>query len=144
MGKWANGGVGEVGVEFLTPMRIVSGGRLVRRPLFGPLFARLFDRLGALSRHYAAGALALDDAKAELLALAERVQLVGGAARWDDSRSYSGRLKRATPMGGFVGRAVYQAPLEVWRPLLPYLLWGQSTHVGKNATKGGGWYKMSK
>jgi hypothetical protein len=141
--KWASEQVGEVVVEFLTPTRIVSEGRLVQRPLFGPLFARLLGRLRALSTHYADGALVADEDRPDLLALAEQVQLVREAGEWDDGHSYSRRLGRSTPLGGFVGRATYQAPSDVWRSLLPYLLWGQSTHVGKSATKGNGWYRVS-
>jgi hypothetical protein len=132
-----------VGIEFLTPTRIVREGRLVHRPLFAPLFARLLGRLRALSTHYADGTLVPDGARPGLMALAEQVRLVRGPGEWDDSRSYSHRLGRSTPMGGFVGKALYQAPPDVWRPLLPYLLWGQSTHVGKSATKGNGWYRVS-
>jgi len=133
---------GHVEIHFLTPTRIVTAGRLVHEPHLAPLFARLFDRLQALSIHYADGSLAPREAKADLLALADQVQLIGGEGTWREARSHSRRLRRSTPVSGFVGRAVYQAAPEVWRPLLPYLLWGQSTHVGKSATKGNGWYEL--
>lgn len=45
-------------------------------------------------------------------------------------------------MGGFVGTATYHAPLEVWQPLLPWLIWGQGTQVGKDTVKGNGWYEI--
>jgi hypothetical protein len=89
----ANGRGGEVGVEFLTPTRIVSEGRLVQRPLFAPLFARLLGRLRALSLHYADGRLVADEARPGLMALAEQVRLVREAGEWDDSQSYSRRLR---------------------------------------------------
>jgi len=41
-----------------------------------------------------------------------------------------------------MGQAIYRAPTSVWRPLLPWLVWGQFTHVGKNAVKGDGWYEI--
>ena len=41
---------------------------------------------------------------------------------------------------GIVGTATYYAP--DWRPLLPWLIWGQSTHVGKNVVKGCGIYQL--
>jgi len=28
-------------------------------------------------------------------------------------------------------------------PLLPWLAWGQAPHVGKDATKGNGWYLLA-
>ena len=54
----------------------------------------------------------------------------------------SRRLGRSTPVGGFVGTATYEAGAETWEALLPYLVWGQEVHVGKNATKGDGWYEV--
>jgi len=129
-------------IDFMTPTRLISEGQLVHQPEFLPLFARLFDRLGALSRHYADGSLARREAKSDLMAQAETVQLVTAQSRWRDVHSYSRRQRRRTPVGGFVGQAVYRAALETWQTLLPYLLWGQSIHVGKSATRGDGWYQL--
>jgi hypothetical protein len=133
----------QVTLQFLTPTRIVERGQLVHRPRFAPLFARLFDRLVALSRHYADAPLAARADKPALMALADRVQQEAeGRPHWREAHSYSRRLGRTTPVSGFVGRAVYCAPRAVWRELLPYLLWGQSVHVGKSTTKGDGWYEV--
>lgn len=131
-----------VTIDFLTPTRIVTDGRLVHTPLFVPLLARLLDRLKALSKHYADAELVPDGAKPRLMALADEVRLVAEQSRWYDAHSYSRRQQRRTPVSGFVGRATYRAPLEVWRALLPYLVWGQSIHVGKSATRGDGWYEV--
>jgi len=57
--------------------------------------------------------------------------------------SQSRRLGRLTPVSGFIGTATYQAARSTWAALVPYLLWGQEIHVGKNATKGDGWYEVS-
>ena len=38
-----------------------------------------------------------------------------------------------------MGRAVYHGDLK---PLLPWVLMGQSVHVGKSAVKGDGWYEV--
>jgi len=132
----------QTSIQFLTPMRIITGGRLSHTPLFAPLFARLFDRLEALDHHYADGTIVERGDKPGLLELAGQVQLIAEQSRWREAHSYSGRQKRRTPISGFTGRAVYQAPAEVWRPLLHYLLWGQSIHIGKSVTKGDGWYKL--
>ena len=134
----------QICIEFLTPTRIITDGRLAHSPLFTPLFARLFDRLEALDHHYADGTLVDRGDKPHLLELAGRVQLVAEQGRWREAHSYSSRQKKRTPVSGFVGRAVYQATMEVWRQLLPYLLWGQSIHVGKSATRGDGWYKVQR
>ena len=129
---------GLVQLHFWTPTRIVDRGRLVHRPRPGPLLRRLLERLDALRGEYA-GQPPVADREA-LLAQADEVRLVQDFTRWVDVRSHSRRLKRSTPVGGFLGRATYQAAPGIWEALLPLLLWGQEIHVGKNATKGDGWY----
>ncbi len=73
-----------------------------------------------------------------LHALATRVQLVESQTRWVEVWSGSTRRGTPSPMSGFVGRAVYAASREVWRPLLPWLVWGQLAQVGKDTVKGNG------
>jgi len=130
-------------IRFLTPTRIGEKrngekGWLVDRPLFDTLFHRLLDRLEALSTLYGGGPPDWD--KDALLNLAEGVNLVEDRTHWVDIKSFSRRLERATPVGGFLGEAVYEA--RDWRPLLQWLVWGQITHVGKDAVKGNGWYEI--
>jgi len=131
-----NGGILSSG--FLTPTRIVQQKRLVHEPHFSPLFHRLLDRLEALMTTYGGGPSGY--VKEDLLPLADQVRLVENHTRWMDVQSYSRRRGRSTPVGGFVGRAVYQA--EEWEPLLAPLIWGQVTHVGKSVVKGDGWYRL--
>lgn len=130
---------GRLTLHFLTPTRIVDRGELVKRPRFRPLFQRLLERLSALAREFSDTPLDLDFY--HLVRGAEEVQLVADETRWVELASYSTRLRRATPIGGFVGRATYWA--EDWGPFLPWLVWGQFTQVGKDAVKGNGWYEVS-
>jgi phage tail protein X len=128
-------------LRFLTPTRIVAGSRLVHRPAFGPLFQRLVERVTGLARHYGgAGKGGEFGVSTDLLALADRVELVEDGTRWVDLLSSSRRLGRSTPVGGYVGEAAYRA--DDWGPLLTWLLWGQSLHVGKSAVKGDGWFTV--
>jgi hypothetical protein len=130
---------GRLRLRFLTPTRIVYNRReLLHRPLFRPLFGRLVDRIEGLAREYG-DASAMDVKPA--LAAADRVELVCEDTVWVDLPSHSTRTGRTTPAGGFVGHATYAAP--DWRPLLPWLVWGTVTHVGKNAVKGEGMYKIA-
>lgn len=126
-------------LHFLTPTRIVDEGRLVHRPLFRPLFQRLLERLISLCETFGGGKPDLD-ARA-LVDAAGEVRLVEDHTRWVDLHSGSRRLGRSTPIGGFVGAAAYAGDLA---PFLPFLLMGQSTHVGKSAVKGDGWYEVVK
>jgi hypothetical protein len=144
----AKGGVGgpaaELTIEFLTPTRIrdrfAGDGPdgLLTRPLFRPIFQRLLERLTALTRQFADAPLMLDFG--ELVRRAEGVRLVTDQARWLDLESQSQRQRRRYPSGGFVGSATYQA--EDWSLFLPWLVWGQFTHVGKDTVKGNGLYRF--
>jgi hypothetical protein len=130
---------GRLALAFHTPTRIIDGAHLVARPRFAPLLQRLGERIEALVHYYGAPlAESAPPLTTELLARADAVELVEDQTCWVDVVSGSRRLGRATPVGGFRGRVIYRS--EDWLPLLPWLLWGQSVHVGKNAVKGDGWY----
>jgi CRISPR/Cas system endoribonuclease Cas6 (RAMP superfamily) len=105
-----------------------------------PLNRRLLERLDALRGTYAGESPVPD--REHLVALADGVRLVQDFTHWLEVKSRSQRLSRATHVSGFVGMATYEAEPETWEALLPYLLWGQEVHVGKNATKGDGWYEV--
>jgi hypothetical protein len=127
-------------IEFLTPTRLTDQQHLVKRPDFRVLFQRLMERLRALAQAYSD--TPLDEAlRYRLVGLAGRVELVDDQTHWVELESYSTRLRRTTPLGGFVGRATYRA--DDWSPFLPWLIWGQFTHVGKDAVKGNGRYRIS-
>ncbi len=172
-------------VEFLTPTRLVERSQLLKRPEFGPLFQRLWQRLADLQREFGERCAVDADAQAgsidqedgvlhrserrgrggqeetsassavnrspvfkepqeedegyRLVGLARQVRLAEDGTRWVELESYSTRQRRATPISGLVGRAVYEGELA---PFLPWLVWGQFVHVGKDAVKGNGWYVM--
>jgi hypothetical protein len=128
----------EIGLRFLTPTRLVDNGQLVHRPDFRVLVQRLSERLSALTREFCDTPLALDFGG--LIHQAETVQLVTDDTRWVELESYSTRLGRSTPLSGFIGEATFAGDLA---PFLPWLLWGQFTHVGKDAVKGNGWYSIA-
>lgn len=56
-----------------------------------------------------------------------------------EGASGSRRRGNATEIGGTLGHVTWQGNLT---PLLPWLYWGQSLHVGKDAVKGDGWYRI--
>ncbi len=133
----AMGEPGRLAIEFLTPTRLVDGGRLVQRPQLRPLVQRLIERISSLWEHYAGSSPPLD--YAALMAAAEGVRTVEDGTRWVDLESYSSRRDVRTPIGGFVGRAVFEGAMAT---LLPWVIWGEYAHVGKNAVKGDGWYRL--
>ncbi len=126
--------------EFLTPTRLTSRGQLVKPAdlTFAVLLGRLLDRLESLASEFCDTPLQVDFAA--LIAAAQQVRVLANETRWVELRSYSTRQQRATPIGGLVGRVTFAA--DDWRPYLPWLIWGQFTHVGKDAVKGNGWYRI--
>jgi hypothetical protein len=129
-------------LSFLTPTRIVADGRLVKphQFCFKPLLQRLLDRLEALSRDFSDTRLSVDFSG--LVEAAERVHVVDNRLWWEELRSYSTRRRADSPTSGLLGTVVFEA--EDWAPFLPWLVWGQFTHVGKDAVKGNGEYRMAK
>lgn len=131
-----------LGISFVTPMRLIEDGRLVKAPDFGVLFSRLLDRLDRLHQQFADGPRRPEAEVRELRSSADRVRLIEARTRWVELRSQSSRTGQATPTSGFVGTATFAAPLGVWLPLLPWLIWGQGTQVGKDTAKGHGRYEI--
>ncbi len=67
------------------------------------------------------------------------IRLITDETRWVDVHSYSARQRKATPIGGFIGKASYEGNLTHLRELL---VWGEVLHVGKNVVKGNGMYRI--
>jgi hypothetical protein len=126
-----------VRLRFLTPLRLISQGALVRRLSFRPFVQRLFRRLSDLSLHFTKNHLKLDFPA--LLDAADRIVVEEDKTTWQEVMSFSSRLGRHTPIGGLVGEITFCGELG---PFLPYIVWGQFTHIGKDTTKGNGWYEI--
>lgn len=132
-----------LGIHYLTPLRLVVDGRLLKSPDFGVLFARLLERLDDLAIQYAEGERRSPDELQRLWGLANRVRLVESQAAWADIPSGSSRSGQRTWISGLIGLAWYSAPVEIWPELLPWLLWGEIAQVGKDTAKGNGVFRIS-
>lgn len=134
-------GSGCVTLRFLTPTRLVERGRLVKPHAFRfkPLLQRLLDRLEALSRDFSDTKLDVDFSG--LVAASENVHVVDNRLWWEELRSYSTRRRTDSPTSGLLGTVILEA--DDWHPFLPWLVWGQFLHVGKDAVKGNGWYVLA-
>ena len=130
-------------LAFLTPTRLIREGKLVRTPHFRPFLARLVDRIDALRQQYASAPRLPKAERDELLNWADHVSLVQNQTCWWDVKGHSTRLNQQQNLGGFFGSATYQAPsADIWAALLPWLVWGTITQVGKHTVKGCGWYRL--
>lgn len=132
-------------IDFITPTRIITGGEhTAKSPAFFPLIKQVVMRLLDLCTQHAGSRPTLNGEaivlKRDIYPVADQVQLIEDHTHWWDVKGHSSRLGQPQVLGGFVGRATYYTP--DWRPLLPWLLWGQSTHVGKNIVKGCGIYQL--
>jgi CRISPR-associated endoribonuclease Cas6 len=127
-------------INFLTPTRILFKEKLVHHAAFRPLVQRLLERLTALERAYGIEeALGLTGRWRELVELADQIECSDDSTRWEELQSYSRRLLHTTPIGGIQGEATFEGDLAPFHELL---VWGELIHVGKNAVKGNGWYRI--
>lgn len=133
----------ELPLHFLTPTRLEEGKRKLplKTPDFGVLFRRLLYRLDDLGRQFAGQERRPVAQVRALHQLADQVRLVESDVRWLELWNWSGRKQNRTPVGGFVGPALYSA--RHWKPLLPWLILGQATQVGKLTVKGNGVYHIA-
>lgn len=123
---------------FHTPTRLIVGGKPITQPQFPVLVQRLIERVGSLAREFSPDQFSLDFEL--LMQEARAVVPVESRVKWEEVRSYSQRQRQDLSLGGFTGKATFAGKVP---ELLPLLVWGQLTHVGKDATKGNGWYTLS-
>jgi hypothetical protein len=129
-------------LNFLTPMRLIESQQLLKTPDFGTFFARLLHRLDHLATQFNEAPPRGAQGAQRLQTLANQVRLTESDVEWVDVFSNSRYRPSASPMGGFMGKAEYVAPAEVWQALLEWLVWGQLTQVGKSVVKGDGLYRI--
>jgi hypothetical protein len=138
-----------VTLEFLTPMRLTANDALVRQIEPGVLIQRLVERCQNLAEHYAELPPSSDTvrptrpdwvaAQTALVAAADGLRVGYDETQWAEAFSGSRRTGRMSPISGIVGRMRWEGEVA---PLLPWLLWGATLHVGKNAVKGSGYYRI--
>jgi hypothetical protein len=125
--------VGQLRVRFLTPTELKAGGRLLHRPEFAVLLARIRDRISTLSALYGSGPLPLDFAAFGDRAAA--VKMTSCEVRRVSAERTSRRTGQIHPLGGFVGEASYAGALAEFAPFLRVAQW---TGVGRQTTWGKG------
>ncbi len=130
-------------LRFLTPTELTYQGGHADRPYFDVLIARLLERCQALEEHYTADPTpraVWQERYQSLTQAAQQARLAEHRTRWVRVKSGSRRANSVNAVSGFVGEAVVEGDLEMFRP---WLVWGSSLHVGKNAVKGNGWYDLN-
>lgn len=131
------GGLTTLTLSFLTPTRLKYQDHFVETPEFHIVFRSLLRRLSALALFHCGTKLEVE--YRGFITQAQTVQLVQNETKWVDWERYSSRQRERMFFGGLIGWATYAGD---FRPFLPYLLFGQWTHVGKNTTFGLGRYEV--
>lgn len=136
-----------VTLELITPMRLTAGEKLVQRITPRVFVQRLIERCQSLSEQY--GEFAADDVppsrmdwiagQEAALKAADLLHVGYDETEWVEAFSGSRRTNRVSPISGLIGRVRWEGEVA---PLLPWLLWGSVLHVGKNAVKGSGYYRV--
>ncbi|MCP4418052.1 MAG: CRISPR system precrRNA processing endoribonuclease RAMP protein Cas6 [Chloroflexi bacterium] len=128
-------------IRFLTPMRLIESGQLVKAPDFGVFFRRLLKRLDELGGQFSGQTRRAPEEVQRLHALADQVRLVDADVRWVELKSHSRRTRQHAPLSGFVGTARYRA--KALAELLPWLMLGQGVQAGKSTVKGNGVFEIA-
>jgi len=131
-------------LEFLSPLRLTANNKLVKTPDPRIFIQRLIERCQRLAEYYAE--IDLPPTATEWRGLSDTLcqqaatwQIGYDSTQWVEAFSGSRRQGRVTPIGGLVGVVRWDGDVT---EAYAWLLWGQSLHVGKDAVKGNGWYRL--
>jgi CRISPR-associated endoribonuclease Cas6 len=120
-------------VRFVTPTELKFQNMPATRPEFAVLFARIRDRVSALSSFY--GPVPLDIDFRAMGERASRVEMTRCELHDEHARRRSSRTGQLHPLGGFTGEAEYRGDLAEF---LPYLRAARWTGVGRQTVWGKG------
>ena len=120
-------------VRFVTPTELKLQSALAARPEFALLFARIRDRVSALSTFYGSGPLDIDFHA--MGKRASRVEMTRCQLCDEEAKRRSSRTGQVHPLGGFTGEAEYRGDLAEF---LPYLRAARWTGVGRQTVWGKG------
>lgn len=133
----AEEGVERLTLDISTPLRLISGGRLVSDIEFHHLVRNLLRRISTLSYFHCGEKIELDFRS--MIESAGAVRTEERSTRWLDRERYSSRQKTRMKMGGVVGRMVFKGDLREFMPLLRL---GEIVHAGKGTAFGFGKYEI--
>ncbi len=123
----------KIRVDFLSPTELKHDGRIVSRPEFPILFARIRDRVSTLRHLYGPGALEIDFTS--LRERAGKIRMTKCDLKPVEAERHSSRTGQTHPLGGLIGTAEYEGNLAEF---LPYLEAASYTGVGRQAVWGKG------
>lgn len=120
-----------VEVEFLTPCRIETEGRVIQHPRFEDIIAAAVRRATTLVHAWGDGSETIHELRGDMSAISTALSDV----RFEEWSRTSSRQKRAIRMGGFVGSMTFRGDLH---PFLALLVFAELVHVGAGLGMGNG------
>ncbi len=129
-----------VRLRFLTPLRLVHDGRVLREHelSFSAFFRSLLRRASLV--HYFHGARELDLDFRALVEASEEVSWEPERLAWVELWRRSSRQRRRIPLHGIVGSVCVEGPAVA--PFWPFVVLGSVIHAGRAATMGLGRYVL--
>jgi hypothetical protein len=126
------GAVSRIRVTLKTPLRIKFRNHLNKADLpFEILVRAMLRRMSSLLNAYGEGEPALD--YKGMVDRTRTVKTVEDHLEWYDWRRYSFRQDQAMLMGGMMGSAIFEGPMDEYMPLLDFCA---KTHLGKQTSFG--------
>lgn len=136
--QYASLQVRKLKVHFRSPTHLKAGGRAVHEPPeFEHMLRAVLRRYSDLSALYGEKRPNLD--YRQLIELSKEIQLTASNLNYFRQQGFSQRKGEETPTEGITGSVIYEGDLT---PFMPYLIYGQWLHIGKQATFGMGKYDL--
>jgi len=125
-------------LHFTTPTRLKFEESYQGTPEFHILMRALLRRLSSLAVFHCGVKLDVD--YKNIIAKAQKIRLIDNHTRWVDWERYSSRQRCSMKFGGIIGEAEYEG--DNISLFLPYIIFGEFIHLGKNTTFGLGRYEV--
>lgn len=125
------------GIDFMTPLRIRFQEKYVNPSTFTfkKLFVNILRRYKLLSYFYASSEI---NEEKDLIEQAENISIKSSELEWLELERYSMRKKTDSPIGGIIGRVIFNGDLTQFSKLIKI---GHYIQVGKNTSFGCGFYR---
>lgn len=141
LSEWVRSAGDEHGCEdvlklrFVTPVRLVSAGKIVRDEFtFSLLIRSLVRRLRDFRKAFT-DERDMGKTDRAFYEAADAVTVCENRLRWSRRKRYSFRQKQDVALNGFRGNICFSGP---FRPFLPLVKAGEMIHIGKGTSNGNG------
>lgn len=126
-------------LNFITPVRIVEGGKPVKDLKFHQVIKSLLFRSLQLCYFHCGKKIELEINP--LVEESKSVKVKDSSLRWFDWSHYSPRAKEKIKLGGLIGKISFSGEMGKWLPLIEL---GEILHIGKGTSFGLGKYEILK